>query len=58
MTHNHVSDKDMFGAFETLCIWFKNIDAITNSTNMIFKENNWNAIIVKCYANYEIQYEV
>ena len=23
------------------------------STNMMFKENNGNAIIVKCYANYE-----
>ena len=28
------------------------------STNMMFKENNGNAIIVKCYANYEFQYDV
>ena len=45
-------------AFETLCIWFKHIDAITNSTNMMFKENNGNAFIMKCYANYEFQYDV
>ena len=38
---------------ETLCIWFEHIDAITNSTNMMFKENNGNASIMKCYANYE-----
>ena len=42
---------------ETLCIWFKHIDAITNSTNMMFKENNGNAFIMKCYANYEFQYD-
>ena len=29
---------------ETLCIWFKHIDAITNSTNMMFKEKQW-----KCF---------
>ena len=45
-------------AFEILCIWFEHIDAITNSTNMMFKENNGNAIIVKCNANYEFQYDV
>ena len=28
------------------------------STNMMFKENNGNAIIVKCNANYEFQYDV
>ena len=28
------------------------------STNMMFKENNGSAIIVKCYANYEFQYDV
>ena len=37
-------------AFETLGIWFKHIDAITNSMNMMFKEKNGNAIIVKYYA--------
>ena len=29
------------------------IDAITNSTNMMFKESNGNAFIMKCYANYK-----
>ena len=28
------------------------------STNMMFKENNENAIIVKCYSNYDFQYDV
>ena len=28
------------------------------STNMMFKENNGNAIIVKWYANYEFQFDV
>ena len=28
----------------------KHIDAITDSTNMMFKEKNENAIIMKCYA--------
>ena len=45
-------------AFETLCIWFKHIDVITNSTKMMFKENNGNDIIMKCYAGYEFQYDV
>ena len=44
--------------FETLCIRVKYIDAIINSMNMMFKENNGNAIIMKCYANYEFQYDV
>ena len=40
-------------AFENLCIRFEHIDAITNSTIMMVKEKNENAIIMKCYANYE-----
>ena len=43
---------------ETLYIWFKHIDAITNSKNMMFKENNENAFIMKYYKNYEFQYDV
>ena len=59
MEYNHVSDKDINSwILKTLYIWFKHIDAITNSTNMMFKENNGNAIIVKCNANYEFQYDV
>ena len=37
-------------ALENLYIWFKHIDAIIDSTNMMFKEKNGNAIIMKCYA--------
>ena len=59
MEYNHVSDKDINSwVLETLCIWFKHIDAITNSMNMIFKENNGNAFIMKCYADYEFRYDV
>ena len=59
MEYNHVSDKDINSwVLETLCIWFKHIDAITNSMNMIFKENNGNAFIMKCYADYEFWYDV
>ena len=45
-------------AFKTIYILFKHIEAITNSTNMMFKENNGNTIIMKCYVNYEFQYDV
>ena len=59
MEYNHVSDKDINSwVLETLCIWFKHIDAITNSTNMMFKENNGDAFIMKCYVNNEYQYDV
>ena len=62
MTYNHYSDKDMFVSSQNpiiiILIRDKHINAITNSTNMMFKENNGNAIIVKCYANYEFQYDV
>ena len=50
MTYIHYSDKDMFMSFRNLCIGFKHIDAITDSTNMMFKEENGNAIIMKCYV--------
>ena len=40
--------------FENLYIGFKHIDAITDSTNMIFKEKNGSAIIMKYYAKWEI----
>ena len=43
---------------ETLCTWFKHIDTIINSMNMMFKENNENAFIMKYYKNYEFQYDV
>ena len=59
MTYNHVSDKNMFTSFQNhIYILFKHIEAITNSTNMMFKENNGNTIIMKCYVNYEFQYDV
>ena len=50
MAYNHYSDKDMFKSFRNLMYMIKHIDAITNSTNMMFKEKNGNAIIVKYYA--------
>ena len=53
VAYNHVSDKDMSESFWNLCIRFEHIDAITNSTIMMVKEKNENAIIMKCYANYE-----
>ena len=38
----------------------KHIDAITDSTNMMCKEKNGNAIIMKCYAKfqYDVKYEM
>ena len=54
MTYNHYSDKDMFMSSRNpiiiILIRDKHINAITNSTNMMFKEKNGNAIIMKCYA--------
>ena len=54
MTYNHYFDKDMFMSSRNpiiiILIRDKHIDAITNSTNMTFKEKNGNAIIMKCYA--------
>ena len=50
MTCNHYSDKDMFVSFRNLMYMIQHIDAITDSTNMMFKEKNENAIIMKCYA--------
>ena len=50
MTYNHVLDKDMFMNFRNLMYRFKYINAITNFTNMVFKENNGNAITMKFYV--------
>ena len=54
MTYNHYSDKDMFVSSQNptiiILIRDKHINTITNSTNMMFKEKNGNAIIMKCYA--------
>ena len=54
MTYNHYSDKDMFVSFRNLMYMIQHIDAIIDSTNMMFKEKNGNAIIMKCHAKQEI----
>ena len=59
MTYNHVSDKDMFMSFQKPYVYDLSIlMLLLISTNMMFKENNGNAIIVKWYANYEFQFDV
>ena len=64
MTYNHVSDKDINSwVLETLCIWFKHIDAITDSTNMMFKKKKmemlllWNVMQNKKFQ-YDVKYEI
>ena len=54
MACNHYSDKDMFVSFRNLRYMIQHIDAIIDSTNMMFKEKNGNAIIMKCHAKQEI----
>ena len=50
MACDHYSDKDMFVSFRNLMYMIQHIDAIIDSTNMMFKEKNGNVIIMKCYA--------
>ena len=50
MAYIHYSYKDMYVSFQNLMYMIQHINAITDSTNMMFKEKNGNAIIMKCYA--------
>ena len=55
MACNHYSDKDMFVSFwKTYVYDLSLLMPLLIFTNMTFKEKNENAIIMKCYAKWEI----
>ena len=54
MAYIHYCYKDMFVSFRNLMYMIQHINAITDSTNMMFKEKNGNAIIMKYHAKQEI----